>query len=149
MQVRALAINRRVLGEEHRDTLTSLTNMGALLMDQGKLSEAEPYWREALAKRRRVLGEDDLDTLNAINNMGGLLYEQRKLSEVEPYWREALAKRRRLLGEEHPRTLNSISNMGFCCRNRASWASRSLTAARRWRSVVVCSARSTRTRWVP
>jgi tetratricopeptide (TPR) repeat protein len=86
--------------------------MGVLLQAQGKLSEAEPYFREALEVRRRVLGEEHPNTLTSISNMGGLLYAQGKLSEAESYFREALEVRRRVLGEEHPSTLTSINNMG-------------------------------------
>jgi hypothetical protein len=34
---------RRVLGDDHPDTLTSINNMGGLLYSQGKLDEAMPY----------------------------------------------------------------------------------------------------------
>ncbi len=113
LQEMALEKRRRVLGEEHPDTLDSISNMGSLLQSQGKLVQAEPYFREALEKRRRVLGEEHPETLTAINNMGGLLEAQGKLDQAEPYFREALERRRRVLGEEHPNTLGSINNMGF------------------------------------
>ncbi len=112
LQKSALATRRRVLREEHPDTLTSINNMGALLWSQGKLAESEPYYREALEKSRRVLGEEHPNTLSFINNMGVLLHSQGKLAEAEPYWREALEKRRSVLGEEHPDTLDSVHSMG-------------------------------------
>jgi len=112
LQESALATRRRVLGEEHPDTLTSINNMGQLLEAQGRLDQAEPYFREALEKRRRVLGEEHPDTLGSINNMGSLLWSQGKFDQAEPYWREALEKYRRVLGEEHPDTLISMNNMG-------------------------------------
>ena len=85
--------------------------MGFQLQVQGKLAEAEPYYREALEKRRRVLGEEHPDTLSSINNMGLLLRDQGKLDQAEPYYSEALEKSRRVLGEEHPDTLTSMSNL--------------------------------------
>jgi serine/threonine protein kinase/cell division protein ZapA (FtsZ GTPase activity inhibitor) len=118
LQRRVLATRRRVLGEEHRDTLESINDMGELLQVQGKLTEAEPYFREALAKRRRVLGDDDRDTLHSIRNMGMLLDAQSKLSEAEPYLREALQRSRRVLGEEDTETLLSISAMGDLLQDR-------------------------------
>src|SRR5262249_40086656 len=63
---RALATRRKVLGEEHPDTLSSINSMGILLQRQGKLSEAESYYREAMEKRRRVLGNEHPDTLQSI-----------------------------------------------------------------------------------
>jgi serine/threonine protein kinase/Tfp pilus assembly protein PilF len=113
LQESALATRRRVLGEEHPDTITSINNMGFQLQAQGKLAEAEPYYRDALEKRRRTLGEEHPNTIESINNMGFLLQAQGKLAEAEPYYRDALEKRRRVLGEEHPDTITSINNRGF------------------------------------
>lgn len=112
LQTRALATRRLTLGEEHPDTLASINSMGVLLQDQGKLSEAEPYFRDALEKSRRVLGQEHPSTLSAINNLGTLLKAQGRLDDAEPYYREALEKLRRVLGDEHPNTLTSISNLG-------------------------------------
>ncbi len=110
---RQLAVHRRVLGDEHPNTLSSINNMGVLLRSQGKLAEAEPYYREALEGRRRVLGSEHPQTLSSINSMGFLLENQGVLAEAEPYNREALEGCRRVLGDEHPGTLTSISNMGY------------------------------------
>lgn len=112
LQTRALATRRRVLGDEHPDTLASINSMGVLLHDQGRLAEAETYYREALDKSRRLLGEEHPGTISSINNLGTLLKAQGRLEEAEPYYREALAKLRRVLGNEHPSTLSSISNLG-------------------------------------
>jgi tetratricopeptide (TPR) repeat protein len=108
----ALVKRRRILGEEHPETLISIGNMGSLLRAQGKMQEAEPYYREALEKSRRVLGEEHPDTLIAISNMGFLLRAEGKLDEAEPYYREALTKYRRVMGDEHAATLISIDNLG-------------------------------------
>jgi serine/threonine protein kinase/Tfp pilus assembly protein PilF len=112
LQESALATRRRVLGEEHPDTLTSINDMGFLLRNQGRLAEAEAYYREALEKRRRVLGEEHQETLASINNLGALLQTQNRLAEAEAFFREAREKSRRILGEEHPQTLLSINNIG-------------------------------------
>lgn len=113
LQESALATRRRVLGDEHPDTLTSINNMGYLLQAMGKHAEAEPHYREALDARRRVLGGDHPDTLTSINNMGYLLQARGKYTEAEPHYREALERRRRVLGDDHPDTLVSINNMGL------------------------------------
>jgi len=63
LQESALEKRRRTLGEEHPSTLIAINNMGILLQDQGRLAEAEPFFRETLEKRRRTLGEEHPDTL--------------------------------------------------------------------------------------
>src|SRR5262245_63462073 len=81
-----------------RDTI------GRILMHNGRLTEAEPLFREALEQFRRVLGDEHPHTLTLINNMGHLLGEQGRLAEAEPYTRGALEQFRRVLGDEHPHT---------------------------------------------
>ncbi len=109
----ALATRKRLFGRLHPETLSSMSEMGWVLVLQGKYPEAEPYLREALDGRRRVLGDDHPDTLITINNMGFLFGVQGKYPEAERYHREALEGNRRVLGDDHPGTLTSINNMGF------------------------------------
>ena len=90
-----------MLGDEHPSTLISLNNMGFLLEQQGKLAEAEPYYREALESRRRVLGDTHTRTLYSANNMGVLLRLLGRFAEAERHHREALEGYDRLLGDEH------------------------------------------------
>jgi len=53
-----LAGSRRVLGNDHPDTLASVYNMGLLLQGLGQLGEAEALLREAADTCRRVLGPE-------------------------------------------------------------------------------------------
>jgi hypothetical protein len=54
---KALEGRRRVLGDEHPDTLNSIHTMGVLLRSQGRLADAQPYYREALATAERLRTE--------------------------------------------------------------------------------------------
>jgi len=112
LQEKALGTCRRVLGEEHPDTLESIASMAVLVDAQGKLAESEPYYREALEKSRRVLGEEHPRTLNSLGNLASLLENRGRLAEAEPYFREALEKSRRVQGEQHPTTLIYAANFG-------------------------------------
>jgi non-specific serine/threonine protein kinase/serine/threonine-protein kinase len=73
---------RRVLGDDHCDTLRSINNIGVLLWNQGKLDQAELYLREAMEKYRVVLGDDHPKTLRSISDMGTLLQTQGKSAEA-------------------------------------------------------------------
>jgi serine/threonine protein kinase/tetratricopeptide (TPR) repeat protein len=112
LQESALTTRRRVLGEEHPDTVLAISNMSVLLRELGRLDDAEPYHREALEKSRRILGDDHPETIIAISNMGSLLRAKGALAEAEPFYREALEKFRRVLGASDPETIRSIGNMG-------------------------------------
>ncbi len=118
----ALDTRRRVLGDDHPDTLSSINKMGFLTEEQGKPAEAERYYRQALEGRRRVLGADHRDTLVSICSMGTILQSQGKVAEAEPYYREALEGRRRVLGDDHRDALASIGNMGFLLQSQGRLA---------------------------
>ena len=62
MYEECLAKRKRVLGEDHPDTLTSLDNLASLFYSKGEYDRALPLFEECLAKMKRVLGEDHPDT---------------------------------------------------------------------------------------
>ncbi len=109
--VKSLNIRRKILGNNNPDTLNSITSMGALLIEQGKVSQAESYFREAMEGQIRILGRNNKDTLISMNNYGGVLFYQNKFDEAEQYWRQTLEGRRQVLGKDHTDTLTSINNL--------------------------------------
>ncbi|MEX1310781.1 MAG: serine/threonine-protein kinase [Candidatus Sulfomarinibacteraceae bacterium] len=109
---RALEISRRTLGDDHRETLIAMNNLGLSLHKRGKHEEAEPLYREALSGMRRLLGDDDRETLTVVGNLGQLIYNTGRLDEAEPYHIEALEGCRRVEGPEHPDTLTAETNLG-------------------------------------
>jgi serine/threonine protein kinase len=107
----ALAIRRRLLGDDHLLTMQSMQSLGLLFVEQGKLDQAEPLYREAVERSRRTMGTDHPETLEATTWLGYLLKTKGKLDAAEPYLREALERRRRVLGDDHVDTLTSITYM--------------------------------------
>ena len=73
VEERVLEARRRVLGEDHPDTLTSMNNLAETLRAQGDLAGARGWQERVLEARRRVLGEDHPDTLTSVNNLGATL----------------------------------------------------------------------------
>ena len=72
---------KRVLGEEHRDTLSTSDNLGWLYNEQGRFAEAEALHRRTLEIRRRVLGELDFETNRSRRNLTISLNGQGKIDE--------------------------------------------------------------------
>ncbi len=107
----ALDQSERVLGVEHPDTLTSVSNLAALCDAQGRYGEAEALSRRALATRERVLGTEHPNTLISVNNLAYLYREQARYGEAEPLFHQALDASERALGAEHPQTLQSVNNL--------------------------------------
>jgi hypothetical protein len=108
-----LKANRRVLGEDHPDTLTSMCNLAATLWAQGDLPGAREIGEHVLNVRRRILGEDHPDTLTSLNNLAETLQYQRDLPGARKIGEHVLDVRRRVLGEEHPDTLTSMNNLAL------------------------------------
>jgi tetratricopeptide (TPR) repeat protein/tRNA A-37 threonylcarbamoyl transferase component Bud32 len=119
---RAVEVSRRVLGEEHPDTLRSVNTLALLYQQQGQLADAEPLFAQALAVRRRVLGEEHPDTLDSTNNLAVLYKAQGQFAKAEPLLVETLAVSRRVLGEEHPDTLTSMNNLALLYQAQGQFA---------------------------
>ena len=74
----ALARGRRVLGNEHKETLNYVNNLGIIERRLGKTAEAEALYREAYeSSRRAVRRRDALDTLISMSNLATLLRQDR------------------------------------------------------------------------
>ena len=78
----ALAERKRVLGDDHPDTLMSMNSLAILYRAQGRYDEAEPLNLETLETRKRVLGDDHPDTLGSMNNLAVLYKSTGRYEEV-------------------------------------------------------------------
>ena len=58
-----MEIEGRVLGDDHPETLLSMSYLANSLLGQGRYAEAEELQRRTLEVQRRVLGKEHPDTL--------------------------------------------------------------------------------------
>jgi serine/threonine protein kinase/tetratricopeptide (TPR) repeat protein len=103
----ALAI-RRALGDK-TEVISSLNNLGLVLRDGGKKTEAEKVIREALAMAREIFGNDHPDTGVSLKNLASVLRDQGKLAEAERSARESVAAHKKVSGMFHPSTVSTLS----------------------------------------
>jgi lipopolysaccharide biosynthesis regulator YciM len=108
-----LAKRKRILGDDHPDTLHSLNNLANLFRNMGEYDRALPLYKECLAKRKRILGNDHPDTLSSLNNLAILFDDKGEFDHAWPLCEECLAKRKRVLGNDHPHTLGSLNNLAI------------------------------------
>jgi len=118
----AFELRKRVLGEEHSDTLISMGKLAQLFHVQGRFAEAEPLFLKTLKIQRRVLGEEHRGTLMSMNNLANLYQGQGRFAESESLHLETLEIERRNLGEEHPSTLGSMGNLAILYQNLGRYA---------------------------
>ena len=87
---RALTDRRRMLGEDHPDTLTSAGNLALDLGALGEHERARQLDEDTLTRSRRVLGEDHPHTLTSAGNLAldlGALGEHERARQMEEYVR--------------------------------------------------------------
>jgi tetratricopeptide (TPR) repeat protein/predicted Ser/Thr protein kinase len=110
---RAFELRRRLLGEDHPDTLSVMNDLSTVYRDEGKYAQAEPLASNVLEIRRRLLGEEHPDTLDSMNALGLLYRYEGKSAQAEALLSKALEIRRRISGEDHPATLFAMNNLGY------------------------------------
>ena len=110
--LQALAIRKKVLGEEHPDYASSLSNLGDLYFKMRDYKKAETYCLQALAIQKKVLGEEHPDYASCLNILGLLYSEIVDYKKSETYFLQALAIRKKVLGEEHSDYALNLLNLG-------------------------------------
>jgi hypothetical protein len=121
LQVQAVAMRRRMLGEEHPDTLTSMANLASTFWNQGRWTEAEKLEVQVMETSSRVLGEEHPDTLTTMANLASMFLDQGRWMEAEKLGVQVMEMSSRVLGEEHPITLTSMANLASTYRNQGRW----------------------------
>ena len=100
-----------------------MVDVGVLLIECGRVEEAEPLLREALDVRRTRLGSDHESTLQALDSLAMSLKALGKLDEAQALFTEAIATRKAIGGEQpspqlQTETLTSINNLGTLLRSQ-------------------------------
>jgi tetratricopeptide (TPR) repeat protein len=116
-----IASRRRLLGDEHPDTLMSRHELAWVTAVQGRWADAEVEYREVLDARSRVLGADHPDTLTTRHELAWAIANQGRGDEAEPVLREVLGARRRRLGNEHCRTLATRHELAWIAAVAGRW----------------------------
>ena len=110
-QERLLEERRRVLGEEHPDTLTAMLDLADCLWAQGRLLAARKLEEQVVAGRRRLLGEDHFDTLKATGKLAVTMAAQGELAAARELQERVVNGMRSLYGDCGLETLRSINNL--------------------------------------
>jgi serine/threonine-protein kinase len=122
MQREALAIRRRLFGDDHASVATSLNNLAVLARGGGRLAEAEGLFRECLRIRRRALSPGHPDFGATLLNQTALLRQMGRYAEAEDAAREAVALHVRLYGEDHTLTAGAHNALGSVMLSLARWS---------------------------
>ncbi len=110
---RALAVDRRILGEDHPSVAMHLHNLAVAEQNLGELQAAETLYREAIRRKERAYGSDDAQTAAAKGNYGSLLEREGRLAEAEPLLRSALSLTLAQYGPDHFNTAYARVSLGM------------------------------------
>ena len=83
---------RRVLGEDHLDTLMSANNLARDLYELGDYEQARALHEDTLARSRRLLGDDHPHTLSSAANLARDLYELGNYEQARALEEDTLAQ---------------------------------------------------------
>jgi tetratricopeptide (TPR) repeat protein len=117
-----LALETRLLGEDHPDVLTAMFNLALIHGHNGHWSEAEELGTKVIEKRGQILGPHHPDTL-AVTAKSVLLYTlQGQWQRAEALGKQTVEACRQALGPDHPITIDSMSNLAAAYAGQHRWS---------------------------
>ena len=116
-----LEIEKRDLGTDHPDTLTSMANLASTYWNQGRWDEAEELFVQVIETSKTKLGADHPGTLISIANLASTYRNQGRWDEAEELFVQVIETRKTKLGADHPATLTSMANLASTYRNQGRW----------------------------
>ncbi|CAK4134360.1 unnamed protein product [Aphanomyces euteiches] len=103
----------RLLSKDHKDTLTSMTNLGAIYSRQGKYDVALPLLMECYERRRHVLGEEHQAVRNTMTEISIALDHLHRVDESLEWSRRCFELQMRVCGADHPDTSRMQNNLAI------------------------------------
>ncbi|KAF2873795.1 hypothetical protein BDV95DRAFT_605272 [Massariosphaeria phaeospora] len=121
MSVAALKTRKKLLGQEHEDTLWSISLVGNVYNLRGRWEEAESLFVQVMEMSKSKLGADHPSTLTSMANLASTYRNQGRWEEAESLEVQVMEIRKSKLGADHPSTLTSMANLASTYRNQGRW----------------------------
>jgi tetratricopeptide (TPR) repeat protein len=109
-----LQLRKRMLGESHPDTLTSIHSLAICYNLAGRRSEALQLAEQVLHLRKMVLGESHPDSLTSMHSLAICYNLAGRRSEALQLAEQVVNLRKMVLGESHPDSLTSMHSLAIC-----------------------------------
>ena len=111
LQMSVMKARKAKLGLDHRQTLTSMSNLAYIYEDQGRWDEVEKIHMQVMETSREKLGDEDQFTLGSMIDLANAYRELEKTGEAERLEAKVMEIRTAKLGPDHPSTLRSMENL--------------------------------------
>ena len=109
----ALAIQKRIFGEDHADVATSYNELGAVYTDIGEYIQARELHAKALTIRKKIFGEEHAHVATSYSNLGEVYRNTGEYNEAKELYEKALMINKKIFGEEDADVAASYSNLGL------------------------------------
>ncbi len=96
----ALAIKKKVLGEDNSNYSKSLNELAGLYRRWGLYGKALPLYKEVLAFKKKTLGEEHPNYANSLDDLSVAYWRTGQYDKALPLYQQALAIRGKALGED-------------------------------------------------
>ena len=98
----AMAMHRRILGEDHPEYASGLENIGNIWYRKGEYAKTAQQLEKVLAIRRRALGDDAEPVGRTMANLGSVYTSSGNDAAALPMFQEGLQRLTKFLGPDHP-----------------------------------------------
>ncbi|KAH8800727.1 hypothetical protein F5884DRAFT_535147 [Xylogone sp. PMI_703] len=111
LAVQSMEIRKKLFGQKHKDTLSSMQMAGSVYRDQGRWNEAEKLEVQVMETRKRVLGQEHPSTLTSMANLAFTWKSQSRNCEALKLMKKCFQLQQQKLGENHPDTVSSRNTL--------------------------------------
>ena len=108
---KALEIDRRLLGDEHPQTIGDLFEVGYLYKEMGEYAKAEPIYHQLPDLCRKVFGDSHPNYYVSLHNLANLYESHGDVSKTEAAYEQALEVARKVYGEQDVNVARTISSL--------------------------------------
>ncbi|MFH1313516.1 MAG: tetratricopeptide repeat protein [Candidatus Eisenbacteria bacterium] len=109
----SLAIREEILGEEHVEVATIMSNLANVLHQNGEFREAQALHERALAIREKLLSPEHPQVVMSMSNLAIVLNDMGDYERARALHERVLAIRESTLGEDHLDVAVSLDNLAI------------------------------------
>jgi len=121
MSFETMKVWKKILGEEHEDSLNSMAMLGLAHNLRGRWDAAEGLFVQVMETRKAKLGADHPDTLTSMANLASTYRNQGRWEDAEELFVQVMETSKTKLGADHPSTLTSMANLASTFWNQGRW----------------------------
>ena len=109
--VQVMETRKRVHGQEHPHTLTSMASLASTFWSQERWKEAEELEVQVMMTKKRVLGREHPSTLTSMTNLATKYMSQGRRTEAKGLQIKGANQLQATIGKDHPSTVAAIANL--------------------------------------